>query len=303
MHERLQKVMAHAGVASRRHSEELIQAGRVKVNGQVVTALGTKVDPARDRIEVDGEPIGEHGEPVYIMLNKPVGVVTTLHDPQGRRKVTDLLADVQARVYPVGRLDYDTEGLLLLTNDGELSHALMHPAHEVPKTYVARVKGVPGGSSLQALATGVTLDDGPTAPARVRLIDAKPPSMAVVTITIREGRNRQVRRMFEAVGTPVILLRRTKLGPLELGKLPVGAYRYLTEQEVIALKNAAGLDRGAKAGVARPETGKQGVPAAPARARTGPGKLVKPGVVGVEWGPGKLVKPGIPRGKRGLRRK
>jgi pseudouridine synthase len=288
MHERLQKVMAHAGVASRRHSEELILAGRVKVNGQVVSTLGTRVDPSRDRVEVDEEPIGEHALPVYIVLNKPTGVVTTLHDPQGRRKVTDLLEDVRTRVYPVGRLDYDTEGLLLLTNDGELAHALMHPAHEVPKTYVARVKGIPDGSALKALATGVMLDDGPTAPARVRLLDVKPPNLAVVSISIREGRNRQVRRMFEAVGTPVISLRRTKLGPLELGRLPVGAYRPLTEQEVAALKNAAGLNRRVKAGqAAREETQKQRVPAVPAKARTGPGKPAKPDIGRVERGPGR----------------
>lgn len=255
MQERLQKVMAHAGVASRRHSEELIRAGRVTVNGQVVTALGTKVDPARDRIEIDGRPIGEPDPPVYIIMNKPTGVVTTLHDPQGRRKVTDLLKDVGTRVYPVGRLDYDTEGLLLMTNDGEVAHALMHPAHKVPKTYVARVKGIPGAAALEALASGVQLDDGPTAPASVRLLDVKPPNTAVVAITIREGRNRQVRRMFDAVGTPVISLRRTKLGPLQLGKMPVGAYRYLTEQEVTALKTAVGLIKYKRAGARGPGKG------------------------------------------------
>lgn len=240
--QRLQKVMAQAGVASRRHSEELIQAGRVTVNGKVVTELGTKVVPGRDLVEVDGRPLGRPENLVYILLNKPKGYVTTLYDPQGRPKVTDLLeAAVAERVYPVGRLDFDTEGLLLLTNDGQLANALMHPAHQVKKTYIAKVRGVPGPAKLRALETGIELDDGPTAPAEVKLIEVKPPNAATVSIRIHEGRNRQVRRMFEAVGHEVIHLKRTTLGPLHLKDLPLGQWRELGERELRELKAAAGL--------------------------------------------------------------
>jgi 23S rRNA pseudouridine2605 synthase len=240
--QRLQKVMAQAGVASRRHSEELIQAGRVTVNGRVVTELGTKVIPGRDIIEVDGRPLGRPEQLVYILLNKPKGYVTTLYDPQGRPKVIDLLeGEVAERVYPVGRLDYDTEGLLLLTNDGELANALMHPAKQVKKTYIAKVRGVPSNAKLRMLETGIQLEDGPTAPAEVKLVDVKPPNTATVSIRIHEGRNRQVRRMFEAIGHEVIHLRRTTLGPLHLKDLPLGAWRFLTEWEVYDLRSAAGL--------------------------------------------------------------
>lgn len=240
--ERLQKVMAHAGVASRRHSEELIQAGRVTVNGKVVTQLGTKVVPGRDVIEVDGRPLGKPEKPIYIMMNKPKGYVTTLYDPQGRRKVIDLLeGEVAQRVYPVGRLDYDTEGLLLLTNDGKLAHALMHPSRQVKKTYIAKVRGVPGPAKLRKLEQGIDLEDGPTAPADVKLLEVNPPNSATLSIRIHEGRNRQVRRMCEAIGHEVIHLKRTTLGPLHLKDLPVGAWRELTEREVADLKAAAGM--------------------------------------------------------------
>lgn len=245
--ERLQKVMARAGVASRRHSEELIQAGRVTVNGRVVTELGTKVVAGKDIIEVDGRPLGKPESLVYVLLNKPKGYVTTLYDPEGRDKVTDLLGDeIGQRIYPVGRLDYDTEGLLLLTNDGELANALMHPAKQVKKTYIAKVRGVPGPAKLRALEKGIELDDGPTAPADVKVLEVKAPNSAVVSIRIHEGRNRQVRRMFEAVGHEVIHLRRITLGPLHLKDLPVGQWRELTEQEVRELYNAAGLRFGGK---------------------------------------------------------
>lgn len=240
--ERLHKVMAQAGVASRRHSEELIQAGRVTVNGKVVTQLGTKVVPGRDIIEVDGRPLGKPEEVIYVMLNKPKGYVTTLYDPQGRPKVTDLLGDeVAQRVYPVGRLDYDTEGLLLLTNDGRLANALMHPARQVKKTYIAKVRGVPGPSKLRQLEKGIELEDGPTAPAEVKLVEVHGPNSAVLSIRIHEGRNRQVRRMCAAIGHEVIHLRRTTLGPLHLKDLPLGQWRELTEREVAELKAAAGL--------------------------------------------------------------
>jgi len=253
--ERLHKVMAQSGLASRRHSEELIQAGRVTVNGKVVTELGTKVVPGKDVIEVDGRPLGKPEQLVYILLNKPKGYVTTLYDPQGRPKVTDLLGEeIAERVYPVGRLDYDTEGLLLLTNDGELANAIMHPARQVKKTYIAKVRGVPGPAKLKALEQGVTLEDGPTAPADVRLIETKGPNAATVSIRIHEGRNRQVRRMFEAVGHEVIHLKRTTLGPLHLKDLEVGQWRELGEREVADLRKAVGLrplSAGDKAGTGK----------------------------------------------------
>ncbi len=245
--ERLQKVMARAGVASRRHCEALIQAGRVTVNGQVVTQLGTKVVPGKDVIEVDGRPLGTPETKVYVMLNKPKGYVSTLYDPQGRPKVIDLLGDeVAQRVYPVGRLDYDTEGLLLLTNDGDLAHGLMHPSRMVKKTYIVKVRGVPGPAKLRALQEGIELEDGPTAPAEVKMLDVRPPNSATLSVRIHEGRNRQVRRMFAALGHEVIHLRRTTLGPLKLGDLPVGEWRYLTDQEVADLYRAAGLRLGGR---------------------------------------------------------
>lgn len=246
--ERLQKVMARAGVASRRHSEELIQAGRVTVNGRVVMELGTKVVAGKDVIEVDGRPLGRPENLVYILLNKPKGYVTTLFDPQGRPKVTDLLeAEVAERVYPVGRLDYDTEGLLVLTNDGDLANRLMHPARQVKKTYIAKVRGVPGPAKLRALEEGVELDDGVTAPAEVKMMEVRAPNSATVSLRIHEGRNRQVRRMFEAVGHEVIHLKRTTLGPLSLKDLPVGQWRHLTPEEVADLYRSAGLRLGGKA--------------------------------------------------------
>jgi 23S rRNA pseudouridine2605 synthase len=245
--ERLHKVMAQAGLASRRHSEELIQAGRVSVNGQVVTQLGTKVIPGKDLIEVDGRPLGKPEEPIYILLNKPKGYVTTLFDPQGRKKVTDLLGgEVGQRVYPVGRLDYDTEGLLLLTNDGELANALMHPSQQVKKTYIAKVRGVPNATKIAQLEQGVELEDGITAPADVKLIEAHGPNAATLSIRIHEGRNRQVRRMFEAVGHEVISLKRTTLGPIHLKGLKVGEWRELTPQELKDLRSAVGDKQAAR---------------------------------------------------------
>jgi len=239
--ERLQKVLARAGVASRRKAEELIAAGNVRVNGRVVTELGTKVDPVKDRIEVNGNPLAGGEKKVYIMLNKPGGYVTTVYDPQGRKKVVDLLQGVKERVYPVGRLDKDTEGLLLLTNDGELAYRLTHPRFKVYKTYRARVRGNPPANKLEKMAGGLPLEDGPTAPAVVRPIDVKERS-ALVEITIREGRKRQVRCMFQYIGHPVLALKRVRFGPLGLGKLRPGEYRYLTKKEVQALKREVGMN-------------------------------------------------------------
>jgi len=237
--ERLQKVLARAGVGSRRKCEELIASGRVTVNGVTITELGTKVDPATDVVKVDGRPIRPE-QPVYILFNKPKGVVTSVRDPQGRKVVTDFIKGVKERIYPVGRLDYDTEGLLILTNDGQFANLLMHPSHGLPKTYHATVRGIPHGSALDKLREGVMLDDGPTAPAEVEYFDIRPEkNETVVSITIHEGKNRQVRRMFEAISHPVIRLKRVQYGPLALGGLPRGKFRFLREDEVRALEEAA----------------------------------------------------------------
>ncbi len=236
--ERLQKFMARSGVASRRGSEELIAQGKVRVNGKPVTLPGLKIDPLKDRVEVDGRSLRKPEKKVYILLFKPVGYVSTVSDPQGRRKVIDLLSGIKQRVYPVGRLDYDSEGLLLLTNDGELTYALTHPRYEIPKTYQAMVQGVPGKDKLDELAKGVVLQDGATAPAKVRLLKNKGDS-ALLEITIHEGKNRQVRRMCEHIGHPVLSLRRVSIGPLKIGDLQRGRFRHLTTREVKILMKAA----------------------------------------------------------------
>jgi 23S rRNA pseudouridine2605 synthase len=230
--ERLQKVLARHGVGSRRVCEELISAGRVTVNGQIAQ-LGRRVDPSRDRVTVDGAPIGVRPGLVYYLLNKPAGVVSTASDPQGRPVVTELVP-AQTRVHPVGRLDADTEGLLLLTNDGELTFQLTHPRFGVEKEYLVVVEGAPKRGALRQLRQGVLLDDGPTAPARVALVAPN-----TLRITIHEGRNRQVRRMCEAVGHPVLRLVRTRIGPLRVGGLAPGEWRQLAPREVRALQQSA----------------------------------------------------------------
>ncbi|WP_055107733.1 pseudouridine synthase [Paenibacillus ihumii] len=233
--ERLQKILAAAGVASRRKCEELIVSGQVQVNGETVTALGTKADPAVDVITVNGKTIGTEKK-VYIMFNKPKGVITSASDPQGRKIVTDYLKGISERLYPVGRLDYDTEGLLLLTNDGDFAHLLTHPKHHVPKTYLATVKGVPHGTELDKLKEGIMLEDGMTAPAEVEYYDVDPGGkQSVISITIHEGRNRQVRRMFEAIHHPVVKLKRISFGDLYLDNLKRGLFRHLTKEEVEGL--------------------------------------------------------------------
>lgn len=237
--DRLQKVLAEAGVASRRKCEELITAGRVEVNDKVVTTLGVKVDPSQDFIKVDGKPIRRQSK-VYVIFNKPKGVITSAQDPEGRKTVTEFFKNIKQRIYPIGRLDYDTEGLLLLTNDGEFAHLLTHPKHHVPRTYLATVKGVPHGSLLDKLKNGIELDDGMTAPAEVEYQDVRPENNeAVVKITIYEGRNRQVRRMFDAIHHPVIKLKRIQFGPLQLSGIPRGKFRHLTPQEVNELRKEA----------------------------------------------------------------
>ncbi|MDK2984652.1 MAG: rRNA synthase [Clostridia bacterium] len=233
--ERLQKVLARAGIASRRKSEEIILQGRVKVNGKVVRKLGTKVDPDNDKIELDDRPIKGKEKKVYILLYKPSGYVTTMKDPQGRKTVADLVSPIPQRIYPVGRLDYDTEGLLLMTNDGKLVYRLTHPSHEVKKTYLATVKGHPSERALRRLRHGIKLEDGMTAPARVKLLKAYNNS-SLLELIIHEGKNRQVRRMCEAVGHPVLKLKRTKVGFLTLDNLSKGEFRYLTNSEIKRLK-------------------------------------------------------------------
>lgn len=232
--ERLQKVMAHAGVASRRKSEEIIKQGRVKVNGKIVTELGVKVNPDSDKIEVDGKIISSEKK-VYLLLNKPTGYVTTVDDPRGRKTVLDLIKGVKQRIYPVGRLDYDTSGLLLLTNDGELTYILTHPSHMINKTYQVEVSGKPKKKDFHMLEKGVELEDGLTAPAIVDGIERKG-NNTVFYLTIHEGRNRQVRRMCKKIGYPVIKLKRIRFGPLKLNNIPVGKFRYLTDKELESLK-------------------------------------------------------------------
>jgi len=241
MSERLQKVLAYAGISSRRAAERLIVEGRVSVNGAVVTELGTKVDPAHDAIKVDGKRVG--APPVgrtYLALHKPRGVVTTLSDPEGRPTVKDFLRGIKARVYPVGRLDYHSEGLLILTDDGTLARNLMHPSRGVEKTYLVKVKGQPDPDVLLRLSRGIPLDGKRTGPAKVR--NVRRGDNAWLEITIGEGRNRQVRRMFQAVGHPVQRLRRMEYGGVVLGRLPAGHVRVLSEAEIAELTRASSAE-------------------------------------------------------------
>lgn len=233
--ERLQKVMAHAGVASRRKSEELIAAGKVKVNGEIVTELGTRVS-STDNIEVDGVPIVKE-ETVYYLLYKPRGIISTANDEKGRKTVVDFFPEVEERIYPVGRLDYDTSGIIIMTNDGEFSYLMTHPKFEIKKTYIAKVKGIPKREDLKKLEKGIQLEDGLTAPAHVKMmsVDQKSKS-AIVEITIHEGRNRQVRRMFDAIGCPVESLKREVFGNITTRGLNAGEARPLTIHEVKQLR-------------------------------------------------------------------
>jgi 23S rRNA pseudouridine2605 synthase len=240
---RLQKILSAAGVSSRRAAEQLIVERRVTVNGEVVATLGSKADPAHDEIRVDGRRVRIATHSRYIVLNKPRGYVTTRKDPEGRRTVMDLLTGVREYVYPVGRLDYDSEGLLLLTSDGDLAARLMHPRHEVDRVYEAIVVGAPSDEALDALRTGVMIDGGRTSPALVRrgsTVGSKAQPLTKLTITLREGRNRQVRRMCAAVGHPVRELARVRMGPISLGQLERGRWRDLTPEEVRRLQRSAG---------------------------------------------------------------
>ena len=230
---RLQKYMAACGVASRRKAEEMIAEGHVTVNGVKITEMGTQVEEG-DEVRVDGQVIRPEAEKRYVMYHKPAGEVTTVSDPEGRRCVLDHFRDYPVRLYPVGRLDYDSEGLLLLTNDGTLTERMLHPSHQLDKTYLARVSGSVTMDEVRQLRAGVMLDDHKTAPAKVRVIKLEAEA-TVVLVTIHEGRNRQVRRMFEETGHQVMQLRRVRFGPLDLGDLPRGKWRELTAEEVRSL--------------------------------------------------------------------
>lgn len=263
--ERLQKILANAGVASRRKCEELILSGKVMVNDEVVTTLGTKADPNVDVITVNGKTIGAEKK-VYLVFNKPKGVITSASDPQGRKIVTDYLKGIKERLYPVGRLDYDTEGLLILTNDGDFAHLLTHPKHHVSKTYLATVKGVPHGTELDKLKQGIMLEDGMTAPAEAEYHDIDPEGkQSTISITIHEGRNRQVRRMFDAISHPVLKLKRISFGDLFLGNLKRGLYRHLTKEEVEGLYKLAEAAGKTSKPLKRESSDKPAKPAKPAK--------------------------------------
>ena len=271
METRLQKLIAGAGLASRRKAEELIVAGRVSVNGRVVRELGTKVNPDRDHVKVDGRHLKEAQPLVYLMLNKPKNVMSTLQDPGGRPTVKDFLRGVSIRVFPVGRLDFDSEGLMLLTNHGELAQAMLHPRYHVPKTYLIKVKGVLTDEEIAQLEQGVKLDDGMTSPAVVKKV-RKAEANSWLEITIHEGRTHQVKRMLEAVGHLVLKLVRIKMGPLSLGDLAPGEFRYLDDREANALRDLV-EQRGGGAPDAAPSPRRK-----PARSRSGWAKPRRRGV-------------------------
>ncbi|HEB12897.1 MAG TPA: rRNA pseudouridine synthase [Actinobacteria bacterium] len=237
--ERLQKIMAHAGVASRRQSEELILRGLVRVDGKVVREMGVKVDPLVNSIEVMGEPISVETARTYVALNKPRGFLTTVSDPFGRPTVMKLLDANEPNIFPVGRLDLNSEGLLLLTNDGDLAFRLTHPKHSVLKTYEVVVRGLPNTAAIWMLRKGVFIEGGPTRPAVVR-IKEKSAERTKLEMTIKEGRKRQVRRMCQVVGHHVLSLKRVLVGPIELGDLKPGESRHLTREEIADLNRAVG---------------------------------------------------------------
>ncbi len=238
---RLQKVLAAAGIASRRASEIMIDEGRVEVNGKIILNQGVRIDPDRDVVRVDGERIPPPRRHVYVVLNKPRGVVSTMDDPEGRRTLEEFLLGRRERLFHVGRLDTDTEGLLILTNDGDFAHRLAHPSFEVPKTYLVEVDGVVERGTITTLRRGIRLEDGPVTPDAIRLVStARMRSM--VSITLHEGRNRIVRRMMEHVGHPVRRLSRVSIGPVRLGDLKSGALRDLTGPELGGLLDLLGED-------------------------------------------------------------
>lgn len=232
---RLNKYIASAGICSRRKADELISNGNVKINGAVVTQMGVSVGE-NDRVEVNGKLLDSEGRKVYVAVNKPLGYITSMEDEKGRATVAELVGDIAERIFPVGRLDYNTTGLLIMTNDGELANRIIHPRHEVYKTYVARVSGIISDARIARLRKGVDIGGFITSPAKVKLIKQFPRS-AVVEIKIREGKNRQVRKMFAAVGNKVQELQRTEIGDIKLGRLMEGHYRKLTKEEIEYLRH------------------------------------------------------------------
>ena len=235
---RINKYIASCGVASRRKAEEIILDGRVTVNGKLVTELAFNIDEEKDIVEIDGEQIGVEKNNVYIVLNKPEGYITTVKDQFDRPSVLDLVKDIDERVYPIGRLDYETSGLLILTNDGDLTYKLTHPKHEVDKTYMAIVKGVPNAQEIKNFEEGLYIEDYKTAPAKIKVVKInEEKNYSICQIKIHEGKNRQVRKMFKAINHPVLRLKRTAMGKIRIGECEIGKYRYLTEDEVKYLKS------------------------------------------------------------------
>jgi len=235
---RLQKVLAEIGLASRRPAEEMIRQGRVTVNGRAAR-IGEKVDPSRDHIKVDGRRVALPSEKLYLLLHKPKNTVTTLEDPEGRPTVLSLVKEKRARLFPVGRLDYDAEGFLLLTNDGDLAHRLSHPSFRIPRTYRVKVKGKPSPEEIRKLSRGISLEDGPTAPCRITFL-RETRENAWMEMTLREGRNRQVKRMWEKMGYPVLKLKRVSFAGLALGNLQPGEYRALGPKELEKIRRMTG---------------------------------------------------------------
>ncbi|MGB9006165.1 MAG: pseudouridine synthase [Candidatus Aminicenantales bacterium] len=237
---RLNKFISRAGSASRREADRLIASGKVRVNGALVTDLGRMVDENKDQVEVNGKQVSLQKDLIYLLLHKPVGYLVTREDPHGRPTIYDLLPKVRTGLFPVGRLDFDSEGLLLLTNDGELAFRLTHPRFQVKKTYLVKVEGEAGEAKVARLEKGIRLEDGKTAPARIRVLTAGSGS-SLLRVEIHEGRKREVRRMFEAVGHRVTMLKRIAFGGLELSPLASGRWRFLSAKEVRALKEKVGL--------------------------------------------------------------
>jgi len=238
MKERLQKIISRSGVASRRKAENMIVQGRVAVNGQPVTELGARADSAKDVITIDGEAIASPENRVFVILNKPAGCLCTRTDPGNRTTVLDLLKDIAERIYPVGRLDYDTEGLLVLTNDGEFSQKLLHPSSHLARTYRVKVREIPSEKDLDRLRRGILIDRIKTNPAKIKIVDRLQKN-CWLEVTLWEGRNRQIKKMFESIGHRTLRIIRTRFGPLELKDLPTGAYRFMTRKELNAVRTTA----------------------------------------------------------------
>lgn len=231
MKERIQKILARAGICSRRNAEQFIKEGKVAVDGCVITQMGCQADPLKQQITFDGKPAELPAKSIYLLLNKPKGYVTTMRDPQGRPVVTSLLTGIAERLFPVGRLDFNTEGALLMTNDGDLAQRTIHPRYEVNKTYVAKVKGSPSRKQLTHLKNGIEIDGQKTWPARLKVLESNL-TLTTLEITIHEGKKRQIRKMFATIGHPVQSLKRIAYGQLTLGELPLGKYRFLNQTEL-----------------------------------------------------------------------